>query len=126
MRALTPVTNAAMVIDSGSTSRPMLTCRWPAEIQVNQVWVYDRPFAGNRNKPMNTTTVTTNEVATIKVASQPARGLPSLRPDSSRITKPASGSSGTRNTTRSTGAISPSVRGRHPLSPRGVAGKSRR
>ncbi len=103
MRALTPVTNAAMVIDSGSTSKPMVTCKCPADIQVNQVCVYDRPFAGNRNKPMKTTTVTTNEAATIKVASQPARGLPSLRPENSRITKPASGSNGTRNATRSTG-----------------------
>jgi len=40
----------------------------------------------------------------MKVASQPAQGLPSLRPDSSKIAKPASGSNGTRNTTRSTGA----------------------
>ena len=37
MRALTPVTKAAIVIDSGSISSPTLTCRRSTENQVNQV-----------------------------------------------------------------------------------------
>ncbi len=89
----------------------MSTRRWPALIHVNQVWVYDRPVAGSWNRPTKTTIVTTNDAATIAVASQPARGLPSLRPAASRTAKPARGSSGMRNAERSTGPVSPSARG---------------
>src|ERR1035437_10386532 len=39
----------------------------------------------------------------MKVATQPASGLPSLRPATTRTRNPASGSNGTRKTTRSTG-----------------------
>ena len=47
-------------------------------------------------------TVTTNDAATMKVASQPALGLPILRPTSTKVAKPARGNIGMRKTTRST------------------------
>ncbi len=51
MSELTPVTNSAMVIDSGSTSSAAFTWRPPTGIQVNRLWMNERSGAALAKRP---------------------------------------------------------------------------
>ncbi len=82
MSAEIPVTKAAIVTESGSTSSPTCTFSPPTWNQVKRCWVYSREPGWRRNRAVKTITVTTKEAVTIAVASQPAQGLPRRRPKS--------------------------------------------
>src|SRR5262245_33373739 len=100
----TPVTNRAIVIDSGSARNPTSTRRSPTGIHSNRIWTKWRSSSASPSSPKNTTTVATKLAAAIAVASQPAPGSPSRRPNTSSSTKPASGSAGINQTASSTGS----------------------
>ncbi len=51
MSELTPVTNSAIVIDSGSTSSAAFTWSPPTGIQVNRFWMNDRSGAALARSP---------------------------------------------------------------------------
>src|ERR1700722_19674643 len=97
MSELTPVTNAAIVIESGSMSRPTFTWSRPALNQVNHCSLTVRASGPFRNRQMNTSTVATKLSATIAVASHPAAGFPSRLPKSASTLNPTSGKSGIKN-----------------------------
>ena len=83
MSELTPVTNAAIVIERGSMRSPTLTLQ-PARGEPVEPRLVDDPSARcpRGTSAMKTMTVTTKLSATIAVASQPAAGLPSRLPKS--------------------------------------------
>src|SRR4051812_33315885 len=99
---LTPVTNSAMVIESWSTRKPTLIFRPLTGIQSNSVCVNTRCSGLLRKSPAHTMAATTNEPATMEVASQPAFGSPRRRPESSSTPKPRSGRAGRSHTMFST------------------------
>ena len=63
-----PVTNSAIVIDSGSARKARSTLRLPAGIQLNRVCTCARSSVVFESKSMNTPTVTKNADAVISVA----------------------------------------------------------
>ena len=91
MSAPTPVTNSAIVTDSGSTSSPASTEKSPAGTHSNRVTTKRRSAGSRAINATNTATDDTNEPAMAAVASQPARGSPRRRPSTSSTKKPASG-----------------------------------
>ena len=112
MRAPTPVTNRAMVIDSGSARKPMSTASLPAGTHSNRVNTVSRSSPSWPTSPMNTNRVAMNEPPIMAVASQPARGSPRRRPSIIKINTPASGKAGISQT-RSTSVLiylSPRIR----------------
>ena len=104
MRAPTPVTNKAMVMDSGSARKPMSTASFPAGTHSNRVTTVSRSSPSWPTSPMNTSKVATNDPPIMAVASQPARGSPRRRPSAIRISTPASGKAGISQT-RSTSVL---------------------
>src|ERR1700722_1571832 len=97
MSELTPVTKAAMVIDSGSMSRPTFTCRRPALNHVNHCSFTIRLLGARWKSATKTITVATKLRATSAVAIQPETGLPRRFPKSASNANPASGQAGIRN-----------------------------
>src|ERR1039458_4926758 len=83
-------------------SSPAVTCRRSTDSHVYQVWVYERLPAERPSKPANTTIVVRNDASTMIVATQPALGLPSLRPVAASTRNPTKGNSGIRKAACST------------------------
>ena len=81
MAVETPVTNKAMVIDSGSTRIPALTCRPATGNQVNMFRSANRSAAGRPSMVTQTISVETNEPPAATVPTHPATGSPSRRPE---------------------------------------------
>src|SRR5262245_21858222 len=102
MRALTPVMNSAIVIESGSARNPTSTRSPPAGTHSNSVCVNWRPSSGSPSRPAYTTTDATKLPVHITVASQPAAGSARRLPANRRIRKPASGNAGINQTASST------------------------
>jgi len=86
--------NSAIVIDSGSRSRPAFTLKPPTDTHVNSSWENDRLPADRPSSDTNKTADTAKAAVVIAVASQPAQGSPSRRPETSSSAKPVSGSAG--------------------------------
>src|SRR5215218_4468082 len=104
MRAPMPVTNRHIVMLSGSARKPIPALKLPAGIHVKSVWVRTRSCSSLPSRSMKTATLAKNEPAMAAVATQPAFGSPSLRPNRSCTRKPARGSAGMSQMTLSTSA----------------------
>src|SRR5665213_2187386 len=97
MSELTPVTKAAIVIESGSIRSPTLTRSLPAANQLNHGSLTIRALGARWKSAIKTMTVATKLSATSAVAIQPESGLPSRLPKSASSANPASGKAGIRN-----------------------------
>ncbi len=102
MIALTPVTNRAITIESGSTLSATLALKPPTGSQSNNLWTNTRCPPVRNARPTKVTSAATNDRLTTPVASHPAHGLPSRRPAMSRTKNPTSGSTTMRNAAWST------------------------
>ena len=103
MSVPTPVTNSAIVIDSGSTSKAASTSRPPIGTHSNSVETYQRPprppappsvAASRPSSPTKVIAVNRNDSALAVVASQPAPGSPRRGPATRSTANPARGSAG--------------------------------
>ena len=103
-----PVTNSAIVIDSGSTRKPRSTWNPPAGSQVKSFSTWWRWSASLPRRATKTATRDGERAGGGSVASHPARGSPSRRPKASSTRKPASGSAGMSQTRSSIGGRYPS------------------
>ena len=72
IKAPTPVTNSAIVIDSGSARNPRPIDNSPDGIHSNKVISYTRSSGGFDASPKKTAVAAKNEPLTVAVASQPA------------------------------------------------------
>ena len=86
MSADTPVTKRHIVTDSGSIKTATFTWYDPMGSQLKRVSVISRLLCPSR--PIQVTTARTKAMPIAAVATQPATGSPSLRPNATRTTKP--------------------------------------
>ena len=91
MAVETPVTNRAMVMDSGSTRIPALTWRPATGNQVNMVKSATRSAAGRPSMVTQTTRAATKEPPAAAVPTHPATGSPRRRPKTRLTMKPSRG-----------------------------------
>src|SRR5262245_19011093 len=85
---------------SGSARNAMSICSEPTGTHEKIVSTWPvRSSAGIDSRSKNTATDTANDAVTVRVASQPARGPPSRRPNTTSTRKPASGNAGMSQTT---------------------------